>query len=540
MKTYAKLGYKLTNDDFFLDEAFGAGEQLSRQLEEFINDVRGRKDKPVISKLKQLIKEYPNVPKLKSYLATVYRYKGELDKARKLYEQLVCEYPTYLYGRTGLASFLLEDKAYDKIEELLGTDMDIRTLFPEREVFHLHEVSDFLELSIRYFTDMGQIEKAEARYKELKTINSSCPELGILFAYIACARLGKHLSVKKDKVEKLRKVYPQKIAEKSENVSAPVFQHEEINNLYRYDDKIPQDVLQEILELPRASVISDLEKVLDDTVDRYGYFSQADLQVEGNCFFALHAFFLLAELRAEESLPKILSILAYDDDFTEFWFGDYMTEDMWIYFYRTGFSRIDEMKEFLFNPGVGSYVKCGITGAIVQTALHNPEKKEEMIEIYAGIIDYYLNLSPEDAENNIEPDFINILVNGAIEGRFKSLLPQIKELYDKEYAIDSIFAEKYKDVFNQMNKGVGDKRKARDIHTVYQNATGASDKADKLADKSLYDSLDRDEYKDDYDDAPLQPATSVKTGRNDPCPCGSGKKYKKCCLGKEEKEEESF
>ncbi|MEA3424159.1 MAG: SEC-C metal-binding domain-containing protein [Bacillota bacterium] len=26
-----------------------------------------------------------------------------------------------------------------------------------------------------------------------------------------------------------------------------------------------------------------------------------------------------------------------------------------------------------------------------------------------------------------------------------------------------------------------------------------------------------------------------KIGRNDPCPCGSGKKYKKCCLGKEDK-----
>jgi len=24
--------------------------------------------------------------------------------------------------------------------------------------------------------------------------------------------------------------------------------------------------------------------------------------------------------------------------------------------------------------------------------------------------------------------------------------------------------------------------------------------------------------------------TAPKTGRNDPCPCGSGKKYKKCCL----------
>ena len=24
-----------------------------------------------------------------------------------------------------------------------------------------------------------------------------------------------------------------------------------------------------------------------------------------------------------------------------------------------------------------------------------------------------------------------------------------------------------------------------------------------------------------------------KVGRNDPCPCGSGKKYKKCCMNKE-------
>ncbi len=24
----------------------------------------------------------------------------------------------------------------------------------------------------------------------------------------------------------------------------------------------------------------------------------------------------------------------------------------------------------------------------------------------------------------------------------------------------------------------------------------------------------------------------MSLGRNDPCPCGSGKKYKKCCLGK--------
>jgi uncharacterized protein len=33
---------------------------------------------------------------------------------------------------------------------------------------------------------------------------------------------------------------------------------------------------------------------------------------------------------------------------------------------------------------------------------------------------------------------------------------------------------------------------------------------------------------------PVRPASppSAKTGRNDPCPCGSGRKYKKCCMGK--------
>jgi uncharacterized protein YecA (UPF0149 family) len=36
------------------------------------------------------------------------------------------------------------------------------------------------------------------------------------------------------------------------------------------------------------------------------------------------------------------------------------------------------------------------------------------------------------------------------------------------------------------------------------------------------------------DDAPLPPpvdpiTSGEKAGRNDPCPCGSGKKYKKCC-----------
>lgn len=34
---------------------------------------------------------------------------------------------------------------------------------------------------------------------------------------------------------------------------------------------------------------------------------------------------------------------------------------------------------------------------------------------------------------------------------------------------------------------------------------------------------------DDVDDEPIQALTSQRVGRNDPCTCGSGKKFKKCC-----------
>jgi preprotein translocase subunit SecA len=46
------------------------------------------------------------------------------------------------------------------------------------------------------------------------------------------------------------------------------------------------------------------------------------------------------------------------------------------------------------------------------------------------------------------------------------------------------------------------------------------------------DDLDEDGYDADGNWVPPEPVeqlVSEKVGRNDPCPCGSGAKYKKCC-----------
>jgi uncharacterized protein YecA (UPF0149 family) len=37
-------------------------------------------------------------------------------------------------------------------------------------------------------------------------------------------------------------------------------------------------------------------------------------------------------------------------------------------------------------------------------------------------------------------------------------------------------------------------------------------------------------FSDSYSHDEINLKDKMKIGRNDPCPCGSGKKYKKCCL----------
>jgi len=42
----------------------------------------------------------------------------------------------------------------------------------------------------------------------------------------------------------------------------------------------------------------------------------------------------------------------------------------------------------------------------------------------------------------------------------------------------------------------------------------------------------RDEITREFNQSKIFTHEKTKVGRNDPCPCGSGKKYKKCCINK--------
>jgi hypothetical protein len=72
-------------------------------------------------------------------------------------------------------------------------------------------------------------------------------------------------------------------------------------------------------------------------------------------------------------------------------------------------------------------------------------------------------------------------------------------------------------------------------HAHEERARRLAELARDLADEEFDEEEEDYEYdEEDYSDGPAPIRREQATvGRNDPCPCGSGKKYKKCCLGKQ-------
>jgi hypothetical protein len=72
---------------------------------------------------------------------------------------------------------------------------------------------------------------------------------------------------------------------------------------------------------------------------------------------------------------------------------------------------------------------------------------------------------------------------------------------------------------------------------VFRAATDRREVFEERGLKPIDDALDAlAVFEEEEPEEPVKPAANPNRsiGRNDPCPCGSGKKYKKCCLGAEQ------
>jgi len=517
---YKSYTYEITTDPEFLNDKFGITPELFRQFETLHHKALKGGFK-IIERLILLIEKYPQVPHLKNYLSVAYKNTGKMEKAIEVNRWLLKEHPDYLFGKLNLAFEYYNKQQYDKIPEIVGNLMEIQELYPGRDCFHLSEVTSFNKLAILYFCATGNLRAAESRYEILEEIAPGHPDTGEIFPYLMKARL--EAAQKRMEEENKTRISVKTITYNKviQRETKPDFINGEIDWLYKDGLRIEKEKLKIILSLPYRSLVSDLKLILKDTIFRYEYFKKlaekSEKWQENRMSFPIHAVYLLGELKAEEALNDILETFRQGEDFIEFWYGDFITTGFWEPLYYLSENHLETLKDFVLKPNVWTYAKSEISCCVGQIGLHQPGRKREVIGWFRDVFNHLACASLKD--EIIDSDFIGLAICDALDLRAPELLTEIKILFDLGYvskgicgefnAVEQEIFEPEKEFFRKELLNIFDRY--HEITTTWFGYTG----------------------KEQASGSGKEPMKSEqKIGRSDPCPCGSGKKFKKCCLEK--------
>ena len=513
-------GYNLTDDPDFLDRQNHMTTYLKDQIKDLYFDIH-KGNQTVIPLILKLIQKFPQNPQLKNCLSIAYNNIGETEKCEEVNRWVMKEHPDYLFGVLNIAATYFHRNELDKIKSLLGEKMELKDLYPNRDVFYVGEFTSFTKFAIQYFFETGNLEDAESRLNLLDKLfpdHQDTKSAKDWFHFRLLEKGIKGLNTGNAK----NVITTQSSFAEEQTRENPVFVHPEIYCLYEFDLSIPHIFIENILALPRPSVIADLELVLNDSISRYRYFEEL-FETEGigedRLSFPLHAILLLAELKAKESLGLILKFLSFDSDFLVFWLGDHKTETIYEPIYYLGESQLYHLKAFMFKPNVDTYVKTSVLTAVQQIYFYQPHRKNEIIHWYDDVIDYFIENAGNQNLNSSE--LLAFIVSDITEIREKRLLPDIERLFRMTYVCEGICGpiQKVRTEIEKEGNNQESKQDLLDIFNRYLGFIGTFLPKKKKQEKKSID-FPLDHNAEMY----------MKTGQDDPCICGSGKKFKECCM----------
>lgn len=528
-------GYKISASSEVILHLYGVTPEIQEKLEEMSVKVQKKKNS-AIKELNDLTKKYPSIPQFKTLLSKLYDMQGNHFMANEVNRRLVSLHPKYLHGKLHLANIAIANVEYEKVPEMLGEAMDLKALYPDRDVFHYTEVLGFYQTIFQYFIGLKNIEEARTRLDIIEKIDEEFDlkiELFEFRRHLMLLSLDKNLKQDEEEEMDSKNVehIPVKVVE--ETTEAPVFENELILELYHNDLNIDHEIIHQILLLPRESLISDLHKLLYDSIARHNVFTD-DMEWSPKTHeFFIHGLSLLADLKDDRTLDVIFDILRQDEKYIEIWLSDYLTDDFCEIVYHLGSNKLEKLRSFVFEPNRYLYSRTMISGVLQQIALHEPQRRTEVIDWYKSVIDEILER--EEDEAIIDSEWIAFLVCDLVDLQARELTAQITELFNHGLVFKGITGSLSHCLIDIVKDSKIDRKKPKFENTIdryryyldkwhyYKDATKNVEDLPKVDKKISYEEEDRDE-------AMPSPVEKPKVGRNDPCPCGSGKKYKKCCL----------
>ncbi len=285
-----------------------------------------------------------------------------------------------------------------------------------------------------------------------------------------------------------------------------------LSQLERCTGVLPREALEEAVR-QREEITPELLRILEWTTGNLP-------EVAENEDYMAHtyAMLLLAQFREPRAYPVIVNLFSVgDQDLLDGVMGDFITEDLdrvLASVCNGDTSLIEQMAE---NASLGQYVRAGALGAWEVLFIEGARSRDEVMAYFKSLFHGKLRR---------EPDYI-----------WDILVWHCSDLYPGEVMpeIEQAFADGLVDPFTIDMEGVQKRLTAGKDATLARlmknpRAVYVRDAAEELAHWVCFREPQSFRLPEPTpESAPAPVRTGPKIGRNEPCPCGSGKKYKKCC-----------
>ena len=268
------LGYYVSSDPDVMDFDYKLPTELRKDIDE-LYDIAMKGKISGVKKLHRYINKYPDCAQLKNYLSVLYRNMDKLDKAVEVNKWLVAEHPLYLYGLSNLAFTHYFNGQHEEMPKLLGEGFQLKTLYPNRDTFHVNEVTTMGKVAVHYYCAIGDLEQAKIRLKIIEKVDPFCEDYFQSLKEIEYRELALGL----DDFEDLEDGFFDAITPEINDIEynnlspkMPEFGIKKISELYEHGLRIDPNIIVQLLDKDRDDLIYDLETVLNDSIDRFAYF----------------------------------------------------------------------------------------------------------------------------------------------------------------------------------------------------------------------------------------------------------------------------
>ena len=280
----------------------------------------------------------------------------------------------------------------------------------------------------------------------------------------------------------------------------------------RKDEIVP--VLLDALETAR----NDIKLILDD--ETY--------------YLPMYAVYLLAQFREKKAYPLVADLVSPPGEIAFDLFGDVITEDLGKILASLSCGDTSLINQLIENPGLNEFVRSAALEALLVLVARGEKTRIEIVDyfrtLFHGALEkeysyvwgklvsccYYLH--PEELYDEIEQTYATGMADSGLIG-FEDIKAAMQR--PKENTVDFL---------NSHNRyGLIEDTIGRLEHWACFDS-GKKKSSPEINDVQTEDLIEALQLAipGDTGNATIVRDTK-KIGRNEPCPCGSGKKYKRCC-----------